>query len=111
MPALHLLAEITNQGNQIATTAINVAEVYAGIRLDEEKETADFLDSLLMFPITSAIARRAGLLKVGLARKGRTASLDDMIVAATAMEHDVVLLTGNRKDFEGIEGLHLFPEH
>ncbi|HEY4359250.1 MAG TPA: type II toxin-antitoxin system VapC family toxin [Acidobacteriaceae bacterium] len=110
IPTLRLLAEMTNRGEQLATSSMNIAEVYAGLRQGEEEETTAFLDGLLTFPVTFAIARNAGLIKMRFARKGRTVSLDDMIVAATAMEHDLVLLTGNRKDFDGIDGLHLFPE-
>lgn len=33
------------------------------------------------------------------ANQGSTLSLADMIVAATALEHDIAIMTGNRKDF------------
>jgi len=34
-------------------------------------------------------------------------SLSDAIIAATALEHDLTLVTRNLKDFEWIEGLKL----
>lgn len=46
-----------------------------------------------------AIARRAGKLKNTYARLGQTLALDDTIVAATALEHGLTLMTDNRRDF------------
>ena len=44
-------------------------------------------------------AEQAGTLKREWARKGRTLTLTDMMIAATAMEHGLRLVTDNRKDF------------
>lgn len=49
--------------------------------------------------MNGVIARRAGSLKSAYARKGQTLDLPDMIVAATALEHGLTLMTDNRKDF------------
>ncbi|SNT09490.1 hypothetical protein SAMN05421770_104138 [Granulicella rosea] len=49
--------------------------------------------------LTPGIAVRAGRLQYAWARKGRTLGLPDMIVAATALEYDLTLMTDNRKDF------------
>jgi predicted nucleic acid-binding protein len=94
-----LLAELIAGGHVLATAAINIAEVYAGMRSGEENKTEAFLSSLDCYPITAAIARRAGSLKSAWAHKGRTLSLADMIVAATAIENGLSLMTDNRKDF------------
>ena len=58
-----------------------------------------FLDGLECYPITAAIARRAGRLKWDWSRKGRTLALDDMLIAAAALEHGLTLMTDNRIDF------------
>jgi hypothetical protein len=58
--------------------------------------------------MTGAIARRAGSLKNAWAHKGRTLSLADMMVAATALEHGLSLLTDSRKDFP-LPELNLYP--
>ena len=103
-----LLAELVAGGHLLATAAINVGEVYAGMRVGEEKRTEAFLSSLDCYPITAAIARRAGSLKSAWAQKGKTLSLADMIVAATALEHGLALMTDNRKDFPLLE-LNFYP--
>jgi len=94
-----LLAELTRAGHQVATSALNVAEIYAGMRSSERSETELFLSALDCYPLTLVEARRAGQIKREWAEKGKTLSLADTIVAATALERDCVLMTDNRKDF------------
>lgn len=93
------LADLVAAGHTLATAAINIGEVYAGMRPTEELRTEAFLSSLDCYPMSGAVARRAGSLKSVYARQGQTLSLADMIVAATALEHGLTLLTDNRKDF------------
>jgi len=94
-----LLAELAVSGHTLATTAMNIGEVYAGMRPEEEAQTELFLGTLECYPITAEIALRAGKLKSVWSRKGKTLTLADMIVAATALEHGLTLMTDNRKDF------------
>ena len=78
------------------------------MRRGEETRTEAFLSSMDCYPLTGAIARRAGSLKSAWAQKGRTLSLVDMMVAATALEHGLSLMTDNRKDFP-LPELNLYP--
>jgi predicted nucleic acid-binding protein len=103
-----LLAELAASGHTLVTSAMNLGEVYAGMRLEEEVQTELFLGTLESYPVTVSIARRAGKLKSVWARKGKTLTLADMIVAATAMEHGLTLMTDNRKDFPLLE-LEFYP--
>ena len=103
-----LLAELVEAGHTLTTAAINIGEVYSGMKSSETDATEDLLSSLVCYPITATIGRRAGSLKSKWARKGRTLTLADMIVAAVALEHQLTLMTDNRKDFP-IPGLNFFP--
>jgi predicted nucleic acid-binding protein len=103
-----LLAELVESGHTLSTTALNIGEVYSGMRPQEEAQTEAFLSSLECYPLTAAIARRAGSLKHQWAQKGQTLTLADMIVAATALEHSLTLITDNRKDFP-LSDLNLYP--
>jgi predicted nucleic acid-binding protein len=94
-----LLAELAQAGHTLATTALNVAEVYAGMRPDEAQRTEAFLIALDCYDLTGTSGRRAGTLKQQWAKKGRTLALADMIVAAIALECGCTLMTDNRKDF------------
>ena len=103
-----LLARLVNEGHHFSTTALNIAEVYAGVREEESALTASFLDSLECHGLTASSGRLAGMLKNIWARKGRTLSLSDTIIAAIAIENACTLVTDNRKDFPMPE-LNLYP--
>jgi predicted nucleic acid-binding protein len=103
-----LLAELVEVGHTLTTAAINIGEVYSGMKPSETDATEDLLSSLECYPITATIGRRAGSLKNRWAKKGQTLTLADMMVAAVALEHQLTLMTDNRKDFP-IPGLRFFP--
>jgi tRNA(fMet)-specific endonuclease VapC len=94
-----LMAKLARQGNQLSTSTINVAEVYGGMRPGEESVTDSLFDVLEIHILTPGIARKAGALQYALARKGTTIALPDIIIAATALEYGLTLVTDNRKDF------------
>jgi predicted nucleic acid-binding protein len=56
-----------------------------------------------LFPITKAIADRWAILSAQTQRKGITLANIDGLIAATALEHDLTLVTRNVKDFAGVE--------
>lgn len=103
-----LLAGLVGDGHSLATTAINIAEVYSGIRPGEEQRTTLFLGSLECYAIDATAGEHAGRLRNLWARKGRIIALPDIIVAAVAIEHGCTLMTDNRKDFPMPE-LKLYP--
>ena len=106
-----LLAELIRAGHTLSTSALNIAEVYAGVRPQEEAATELFLGALECHPITRAAARRAGTMKSDWSRKGRTLTLADTLVAAVALENDCHVVTDNGRDFPMPElGLYPLPE-
>jgi predicted nucleic acid-binding protein len=102
------LSSLVLEGHVLATSTANMAEVYAGMRPGEEQDTVALFLGLQCYPLTEKIAQLAGKLKYQWAMKGRTLSLIDMIVAATALESDAALMTDNRKDFP-VHGLRFHP--
>ena len=54
-----------------------------------------------VLPITESIAHRAGTIRGQLASIGQTREQADMLIAATAWSHNLILATRNTKDFEG----------
>jgi predicted nucleic acid-binding protein len=52
-------------------------------------------------PVTAEIARRAGQLRGDLQARGASRTQADMLIAATAQEHDLILVTRNTRDFDG----------
>ncbi len=105
------LAGLVRSGHSLETSALNVAEVYAGMRPEEKAKTKAFLGALLCHPVTASAGERAGQFKSQWSRRGRTLTLADTIVAAVAVEQGCVLVTDNRKDFPMAEvRLYDLPE-
>jgi predicted nucleic acid-binding protein len=100
------LEQLVLSGKVLATSVICIAEVYGGLRPGEEAATRRHLANLEWLPVSAPIAEQAGLIKARLGRQGRTHSVTDMIIAATAIECGCALATDNQRRFQ-IPGLTL----
>ncbi len=90
-------------------SSVTVMEVVRGYFLAARMERlASFLDSLVdheVLAFTTATADLAGRIDADLLRSGLPIGRADPMIAATALEHDLVLVTGNTKHFERIQSL------
>jgi predicted nucleic acid-binding protein len=102
------LDHLIEEGHVLACCAVNITEVYAGLRPGEEGATADFLNSLECLPVTPEIACQAGLLRRDWRMRGHALSYTDVTIAAVALANGMSLLTDNAKHFPMSE-LRLFP--
>ena len=57
--------------------------------------------------LTKAVMMRFGILKAELEAAGTPLADADLLIAATALEHGMTLMTGNTKHFARIHGLQL----
>jgi predicted nucleic acid-binding protein len=103
-----LLRELLEGDHVLACCAINVTEIYTGMRPAEETATQRFVESLRYYPVSLSAARLAGEIKREQARRGRTLNLGDVIIAAVAIHHNLTLMTDNVKDFP-LQELQLYP--
>jgi predicted nucleic acid-binding protein len=85
--------------DEASVSVVSRTEILAGMRPHEERTTAELLLALLSLPVNEAIADRAGRLIYGLARSGQQLSFPDALIAATALEHDLTLVTTNSRHF------------
>jgi tRNA(fMet)-specific endonuclease VapC len=104
------LAHLVEEGHLLACSVLTVAEIHAGMRPRERAATAALLDSLETYDVTRPIAERAGLLRRTWAARGRTLALIDLLIASTALDLGLVLVTDNTRDFPMKElQLHASP--
>ena len=84
----------------ISYSVITRSELFAG--RTNEARVDEFLAPFREISVDRSIAERAGRL-----RRGSALRTPDALVAATAIEHGLELVTRNRRDFKDIPGLQL----
>lgn len=100
---------------RLSMSIITYMEIYEGLirapSIDEaEAKLLEFAEVVPIIPLSTAIARRCALLRQTLRRLGRRVrprSLD-LLIAATALELDLVLVTRNVSDYSDIPGVSLY---
>lgn len=93
-----LAQEILESAVSTCTAAISVvtiAEIVAGMRPSEEKQTDEFLKGFEIIPVSEGIARLAGNLR----NRHKRVLLPDCLIAATALSEGAALLTFNGRDY------------
>jgi tRNA(fMet)-specific endonuclease VapC len=85
-------------------------------RSDKRTQIEQFIEALIpawfagrILPVTQAIAERWGVLEGQRLLAGRPLGAADGMIAATALEHDLTLVTRNVKDFSGLGVVLLNP--
>ena len=100
---------------QLAMSVITLTELAHGIaRADSSKRTQarqqfleDIRRALPIYPVSEAIAVRAGLLDGTLASQGIHVALSDLLIGVTALEIGYGVATHNVKHFKMIPGLYV----
>jgi predicted nucleic acid-binding protein len=111
--ALDLLQHLADEG--VAMSIVSYMEVYQGVeRSDNPREAETRLEALVesmpLLPISPAVARRCARLREALRREGKHANRRalDLLIAATALEHGLTLVTRNVGDYKDIPGINLY---
>lgn len=96
----------------LAISIITYAEIYEGVLYGPDRHRHEegfhaFVASVRLLGITRSIARRYGALHGMLRQRGHVIDQPDLFIAATALEHDLTLVTRNLKDFDRVPGLQL----
>ena len=103
---------------QLFFSVISLGEILKGVTiLPESKRRTElqrWLDDTLrpwfegrILPVSEPIAERWGILAGQSQLKGKTIKVADGFIAATALHHDLTIVTRNVKDFEQL-GVTLF---
>lgn len=109
--ATHLLQSLAPQ--QLAISAVTYGEVYEGIHYGRNPAQAlrvfrAFLRGITVLPVTRRIAHQFGIIRGDLRNRGLTIGDDDTFIAATAMHHNLTLVTRNLRHFQRVPGLVMY---
>ena len=109
-PIVQQLDRLAPEG--LAISLITFGEIYEGIYYgrDPRGNEAGFRSLLRVIDVLAlnrAILRRFARIRGQLRRQGQLIGDLDILIAATALEHDLTLLTRNRRHFDRIPELKL----
>jgi predicted nucleic acid-binding protein len=111
-PSDFLIRKLQNLPKEVQyTTAINIGEIYYGANKSSHRdiilkafETRVF-PHINILPFDEKSAKIFGELKARIEKKGITRSEPDLRIAAIAIQHQLIVITGNTRHFEGIQGV------
>jgi predicted nucleic acid-binding protein len=85
----------------VHVSTVTRAELLAG-RGTEEAKVRRLLDPLAELPVDRAVAERAGRI-----RRATRIGMADVLIAATAIQHRLTLVTRNASDFATVTGIRV----
>lgn len=98
------------QPDGLALSIVSLAELYEGVLYStdpsrNEQALRDFLTVVEVIGLDHETARRFGQERGRLRAAGQLIADADLLIGATALRHDLTLLTNNRRHFERLDGL------
>ena len=66
---------------------------------------ASFLSSVAIIPFSTVEAEQAAQIRAVLKSQGQPIGAYDVLIAATALQHNLLMVTANRREFERFPGL------
>lgn len=109
--AIKLLRSLTLDG--LAISLMTYGEIYGGILYSRDPARAEtgfqeFLRGMTVLPLTESVMRRFAAIRGELRIRGQIIGDPDILIAATALERDLELVTRNVGHFSRINGLRVF---
>ena len=103
----------TANDNELYLSVITLGEIWKGftllrdatrrVQLEQwlQRDVRDWFGDRIL-PVNEAVAERWGVLEGERQMRGAPLNTADGLIAATALEHDLILVTHNGKDFAGL---------
>lgn len=96
--AIVFLDKLSQEGS-LFVYPIVVAEVFSGVHPQEMAKVEEFFEAMNYCAIDYRTAERAGLYKRDFQKTGITLSISDTLIAATAVDYSLTLVTKNIRHF------------
>ena len=114
---LNAVAEVTRRLKELepqglALSIISAAELWEGVYFSRDQKRSQvmleaFLSGVTILDLDEEVCKRFGHLRGSMRKRGQVMGDFDLLIAATALRHNLTLLTNNRKHFAGIAGLQI----
>lgn len=110
--AVQLLQSMALGG--IAISLDTFGEIYEGTYYGRDPKAAEagfrhFLRGVTVLPLNRTIMRNYARIRGGLRQQGSLIGDVDLLIAATALTHGLVLVMRNRRHFQRVPGLLIHP--
>jgi tRNA(fMet)-specific endonuclease VapC len=98
---------------EIAVSTITVMELYYGLSLNPQRaqKIESTIDSLLsavtILPFTAREAKQSAQIRAVLKSKGQPIGPYDVLLAATALQQKLIIVTANSREFNRVSGLQI----
>jgi len=109
--AIQLLSSFAK--DDLSISLITFGEIYEGIHFGRDPQKTKevfrlFLRSVAILPLSQPIMRHFARIRGELRRTGKIIGDFDILIAATAIQHNLMLVTRNIKDYQRIPNLKLY---
>ena len=104
------MEELRGQG--LGLSAVSLAELWEGVHYsrdpqESERQLRDFLRRVSFLGVDEEMCKLFGKERGRLRAEGKRVADFDLVIGVTARQHNLTLLTNNRRHFENIEGLRI----
>ncbi|MCK5523096.1 MAG: type II toxin-antitoxin system VapC family toxin [Thiomargarita sp.] len=104
--------QLIDKQTPVLMSVVSIEEIYYGLTYKDARKKRAWFEKFVqsrceVLPVTIEIAKQCGIWRGRFRQQGITSSQADLLIGATALLHDLVLVTRNTKDFEGC-GIQLF---
>lgn len=104
--------KVIQHSGQLHVSTITVGELFTwalrrGVSPQRRQTLQDFLRDVTTLDVTEAVGEKFGELRAGLLDAGQGTPELDLLIAATALVHDLTLVTHNVQDFTSVPGLRI----
>jgi tRNA(fMet)-specific endonuclease VapC len=95
----------------IAVSVITVMELRYGLLINPQRAQkiepaiASFLSSVTILPFSNAEAEQAAQIRAVLKSQGQPIGAYDGLIAATALQHNLLMITANQREFDRVPRL------
>jgi predicted nucleic acid-binding protein len=114
-PNSHVVSWLESQ-DRIGLSVVSVEEIHCGLAYKDALRQLGWFERFceercVVLPVSEEIATRAGTLRGQFRKSGTARTQADMLIAATAARHGLILATRNVSDFDhcGVPLLNPFP--
>lgn len=110
-PAVQLLEQLAPAG--LSISLMTLGEIYEGVYYGRDPRRAEqifraFLRGVNTVPLGYRVMQRFARIRGDLRRRGQLIGDPDLLIAATALQHGLTLVTRNLRDFERVPGLQIY---